>query len=253
MGLTKHDNIGESATAATIGDYIRSRKPPDNMHVTTGSTKVPITFTVLHNSATPQAQDKGMETVIGFHKYHQSRTWRCIGYHFVISVDGTIWAGRKMDEMGAHAGSGGNPGSIGVCLVGNFDEADRPTRAQIEAFVALHHALVAQVYPTGPITVHTHREFMNTSCPGRNLTDREINGWLVGNTPQPVPTPAPPTPAPEVTGIWLDGERIADAQVIAGTTWAPVRAVGQALGVEVHWQPPGRVELVIPKPDKDDA
>ena len=196
MGLTRFDNIGETATVVTIGAYIANRKPGRRCHMT-----------VLHNSATPQAQDKGLETVIGFHRYHQSRTWRCIGYHFVISVDGTIYAGRKMEELGAHAGADGNPGSIGVCLVGNFDKDDRPTLAQVGAFRALHFELWRQLYGKAPDAwrVRFHREYMATSCPGKHVTNATVAQWLIGAdepAPIPVPVPAPADPEPPDVAPW---------------------------------------------------
>lgn len=40
-----------------------------------------------------------------------------IGYHYVIARNGTVFTGRHVDEIGAHA-QGWNKRSIGICLVG---------------------------------------------------------------------------------------------------------------------------------------
>lgn len=172
VGATAHGEqyhiIGQSWTADTIAEYTSSTP------VARGTR-----MTVLHNSATPAAQSRGLDTVKSFHRYHtQVRKWKAIGYHWVIDVDGTIYGARKMEYMGAHAGHDGNPGSMGVCLVGNFETTDKPTEAQKGALVALHNALDAAYYGgKGPDAVRFHREFMDTACPGK-ITRAEVNGWF---------------------------------------------------------------------------
>ncbi len=52
-----------------------------------------------------------------------------IGYHYVIDLDGTTWAGRHLDEVGAHAVNF-NTRSVGVCLVGGAEPQARYTAAQ---------------------------------------------------------------------------------------------------------------------------
>lgn len=42
---------------------------------------------------------------------------RHIGYHFIITVDGKIQKGRRLEENGAHV-QGHNAKSIGICLIG---------------------------------------------------------------------------------------------------------------------------------------
>lgn len=52
-----------------------------------------------------------------------------IGYHYVIDLSGEVWAGRGLDEVGAHA-AGFNAHSIGICLVGGMEREARYTREQ---------------------------------------------------------------------------------------------------------------------------
>lgn len=52
-----------------------------------------------------------------------------IGYHYVIDLDGTVWAGRNPDEVGAHV-SAFNATSVGVCLIGGAEVEARYTPAQ---------------------------------------------------------------------------------------------------------------------------
>jgi N-acetylmuramoyl-L-alanine amidase len=41
----------------------------------------------------------------------------CVGYHWIIDVDGSVHSGRHPDEIGAHA-AGHNTDSIGICMIG---------------------------------------------------------------------------------------------------------------------------------------
>lgn len=216
MAMSSYDNIGESATADTIAAYLATK-----------SVSRSLWMTVLHNSATPASSDRGLTTVKGFASYHMNtRGWKAIGYHFVIDTKGVIWAGRKMSVLGAHAGSAGNPGSIGVCLVGNFETADRPTEAQKKAFAALHVALHDRYYGSAPLRVRFHREFMNTACPGK-ITQDEVMGWISDNGGTPEPTPC--------TKIYLDDEFIANGVLIDGRTYGPLRATFEKAGFKVGW------------------
>ena len=57
---------------------------------------------------------------------------RHIGYHHVITLDGTVENGRRHQEVGAHV-RGHNKGSIGICLIGT----DRYTLRQWRALATL--------------------------------------------------------------------------------------------------------------------
>jgi N-acetylmuramoyl-L-alanine amidase len=56
----------------------------------------------------------------------------CIGYHFVLDLNGAIFVGRSLEEVGAHA-VGHNANSIGICLVGGAEREGRYTGAQWQA------------------------------------------------------------------------------------------------------------------------
>jgi hypothetical protein len=55
-----------------------------------------------------------------------------IGYHFVIDLDGKVYTGRSIDEVGAHA-AGHNAHSIGICMVGGLEPLAQYTPAQWKA------------------------------------------------------------------------------------------------------------------------
>ncbi|WP_422049709.1 N-acetylmuramoyl-L-alanine amidase [Shimia sp.] len=74
----------------------------------------------VHCSASRPSQDWD---AIDVDRMHRQRGWLCIGYHFVISRDGVIHAGRPMDARGAHCKHGGrNKTHISVCLIGGVSE-----------------------------------------------------------------------------------------------------------------------------------
>jgi len=214
--ISQYDDIGESATADTIRDYLRGKTVTRSLFMT-----------VLHNSATSASADKGLATVKSFADYHMNHNgWKAIGYHFVIDTKGTIWAGRKMSVTGAHAGSSGNPGSIGVCLVGNFETTDKPTAAQKKSLAALHVSLYDLFYGSVNKRIRFHREFMDTACPGK-ITQDEVMGWV-----DEYEKPEPPA---GTISIYLDGKSIGTATPINNTSYTAIRPTFEAAGFKVGW------------------
>lgn len=87
-----------------------------------------IDLIVIHCSATPNGVWISPEQIDRWHAERGFRrqpaavvahrpTLPHIGYHWVITVDGTAWPCRGLDEVGAHA-RGYNATSIGICMVG---------------------------------------------------------------------------------------------------------------------------------------
>jgi len=227
MSMSQYDNIGESATADTIAAYLAGKSVDRSLWMT-----------VLHNSATPASADHGLATVKSFAEYHMSHNgWKAIGYHFVIDTKGVIWAGRKMSVIGAHAGVAGNPGSIGVCLVGNFEENDKPTEAQKRSLAALHVALHDRFYGSAALRIRFHREFMDTACPGK-ITQNEVMGWVGQYTPSAGPK------------VFLDGSFVATGALIDGTTYAPLRVTFERAKFDVDWIPAPKFIANLTSPGK---
>ncbi len=105
-------------------------------------------FICIHCSATPNDRTlfSGKPGTPGYrspdmvidqmHKergFHRDTYWRgrqnaslqAIGYHFVIARDGTVFTGRHLDEVPAHA-AGWNQNAIAICMLGT----DKFTQAQ---------------------------------------------------------------------------------------------------------------------------
>lgn len=117
---------------------------------------------IIHCTATPEGR---YVTVADVDRYHKSRGWSGIGYHYLIGLNGEIWQGRDESQIGAHT-MGQNTNSIGVCYVGGVDKSMNPkdtrTPAQIDALKKLI-ADLKKKYPQA--TVHGHNEFATKACP----------------------------------------------------------------------------------------
>lgn len=99
-------------------------------------------------------------------RWHKARGFKCIGYHFVVKLDGTVEAGRSIEQIGAHC-KGHNAHTVGVVYVGGLDKngisADTRTDAQKVALRALLQTLCI-LYPS--ITKITgHRSYAARACP----------------------------------------------------------------------------------------
>ena len=82
-----------------------------------------ITLLVIHCSATPEGRSLDLEACRKDHIRH--RGFRDIGYHFYITRDGHIHAGRPLEQAGAHC-KHHNRHSIGICYEGGLDAQGRP-------------------------------------------------------------------------------------------------------------------------------
>ena len=93
----------------------------------------------------PHGRGDDAETI---HAWHLERGWSGVGYHWVITEDGTVQAGRPEYWTGAHVRRH-NKGSIGICLIGE----DEFTDAQLDALRGLHDEL-SERYPEALLFNH---------------------------------------------------------------------------------------------------
>jgi N-acetylmuramoyl-L-alanine amidase len=118
---------------------------------------------IVHCSATPEGR---AVTAKQIDTWHKQRGFKCIGYHYVVYLDGTVVTGRAESEIGAHC-LNHNAKSIGVCYIGGLAKdgttaKDTRTDKQKEALLKLLKSLKAK-YPEA--TIHGHREFAAKACP----------------------------------------------------------------------------------------
>lgn len=125
-----------------------------------------IKYLIVHHSAT--ARDT--TTFEAVKKYHISKGWGDIGYHFFITPDGKVMPGRAENTIGAHCQADSmNFKSLGICLPGNF-MTEVPTVQQLTSLLELLKKLMSK-YSIPKENVLGHREVSgaSTACPGDNL------------------------------------------------------------------------------------
>ncbi len=137
---------------------------------------------VIHHTAENNVQNgrSPKEVLRGIYSYHaNSKGWGDIGYHFIIDPYGNIYEGRAGGDyvIGGHVYCN-NVGTIGVSLMGNFQETE-PTDAQIKALQKLlpQLALTYELDLTATEEFHGkslsnlvgHRDLRATACPGENM------------------------------------------------------------------------------------
>jgi len=101
--------------------------------------------------------------------------WRDIGYHYIIEKDGKLRLGRPDEMIGAHV-KGKNRDSIGVAVMGNYEDYEFVFMGYFMASPqarALYSILkdLAHRYPDAEVV--THGELAETLCPGQN-----VQAWI---------------------------------------------------------------------------
>ncbi len=137
---------------------------------------------IVHHSAYPNSITNYRQAVRDIYILHtQENGWSDIGYNYLIAPDGMLYAGRdpadgEQDKViGAHF-CGSNSNTMGVCLLGNFQEQDATGSAystieQLFAWKAFKDNLDPLTQNPHPLNsnlgvIAGHRDGCNTACPG---------------------------------------------------------------------------------------
>lgn len=142
---------------------------------------------VVHHSASPRHS-----TVDDVRRWHRARGWRDIGYHWLIrqpktELRATTYMGRRHNldaeweswEYGAHS-RGENTTSVGICLIGNFDNEAPPEdmwRALVDQCV-----LLCTTFHLEADAIQGHRDMpgANTACPGEFIDLAGLRAEVAG-------------------------------------------------------------------------
>lgn len=105
-------------------------------------------------------------------RWHKQYGWSCVGYHFVVNQDGSMYEGRSLEYEGAHC-KGHNAHSIGIAYVGGLDPetcapSDTRTTAQKYALRELIKKLLLE-YPIRKIS--GHYQYAAKACPCFNVDE----------------------------------------------------------------------------------
>lgn len=118
---------------------------------------------IIHCSATRGRMDFHAADI---DRWHRHRGFAGIGYHYVITLDGTVETGRPYTAVGAHA-IGWNTRAVGVCYIGGLNDcgipADTRTPEQKEAIKSLIVRLLKE--HRGLQAIFRHNEIVAKACP----------------------------------------------------------------------------------------
>lgn len=135
---------------------------------------------IIHHTASIKDLDEPARAVRNIYYWHTvTRGWGDIGYNYLIDQQGNIYEGKYGGDsvVGAHAGRG-NVGSIGIAVLGNYEDEDVPDNV-LKSLTALIKAKVEK-YGIDPLgasafrgenmpNIGGHRDIMSTTCPGAKL------------------------------------------------------------------------------------
>jgi hypothetical protein len=95
------------------------------------------------------------------------REWEDIAYHYLVDLDGVIWAGRPPTVRGNPSIYYDPTGLVLISFLGDF-MTQQPTETQLNN-AADTAAWLMKRYNMPNTTVTGHRDHAPTSCPGDNL------------------------------------------------------------------------------------
>lgn len=146
---------------------------------------------VLHHSATPAELNTkdidGKQRFLNICSHHQRNYVKrfphyVCDYHFVVGPTGKVFKGQPIMYPGWHCGKYLiNLNTIGVCLLGNFEETKPPT-VQVEALISL---LLKLVRDYEIASIKKHSDIVATLCPGKNFPFQVILNELTVRNASP--------------------------------------------------------------------
>ncbi|WP_176466233.1 N-acetylmuramoyl-L-alanine amidase [Aliifodinibius salipaludis] len=158
---------------------------PDGQDPSGSVSRTDVTHQIVHHTAGTNSSSDWPAVVRSIWDYHvNTNGWSDIGYNWLIDPIGVIYQGRGWingdDEVqGAHF-CGTNSNTMGVALLGNFEE----TSPSLEALGNLEELLAwksdeknidpsaREYHSSSGLNLHTisgHRDGCSTLCPGENL------------------------------------------------------------------------------------
>lgn len=136
----------------------------------------------IHHTGSSKGIDNPGKLVRDIYNSHTiNRGWGDIGYNYIIDTEGNVYEGRYGGEgvVGAHVGPMGNRGSIGIAILGNYNEDELSGKAK-NALIALlaEKTKMYGITPEGSSyfrgeyipNITGHETVMETSCPGKNIS-----------------------------------------------------------------------------------
>lgn len=181
------ENDCEKPAIIAGGQWRTGLTPPKEAPVGTSAKHV-----IIHHAAGSNTATNFAEVVRNIYVLHtQVNGWNDIGYNYLIAQDGTVFEGRlgqgnleSDNVLGAHF-CGKNAGTMGICLLGDYQTAVSPTQATLNVLYkliawklkkeSLFNPLASFMHPQGATNasmlgvISGHRDGCNTDCPGENV------------------------------------------------------------------------------------
>lgn len=138
---------------------------------------------IIHHTASSGDLSDQESVLRAIYYYHAvTKGWGDIGYNYIIGPDGTIYEGRAGGEkvVAGHA-AGYNTGSIGIAVIGNYQNDEVPY-AVLKSLLAILDEK-SQLYDLEPDgtgrfrgevdkNILGHRDVRSTLCPGQKMYDK---------------------------------------------------------------------------------
>ena len=126
-----------------------------------------VKYLAIHHSASPDNQ-----TSLEIANYHiNNNDWGGIGYHFVITKDGTVYYVGDISTARANVVNL-NEQVLGICLVGNFTSGSEPSSEQIDSvhklcnFFINDYSDLSNINSWDNVAAHKDLPGQATTCPG---------------------------------------------------------------------------------------
>jgi len=130
-----------------------------------------ITMITLHHAGDPKPmtpKDDPVKKLQGLQSWGlKDKNWWDVPYHFMISLDGTIYEGRDWHFLGETNTKYNQTGHLLIMVMGNY-EIQQPNEAQIKAITDLM-AWGVQEFNVPLDKIYGHRDLAETDCPGKYL------------------------------------------------------------------------------------
>lgn len=136
-----------------------------------------IKFITLHHGGEEYLGDKPTPAyLVNLQNWSRAdKKWIDIPYHFLIDLEGKIYAGRDLRYPGDTNTAYDPTGHALICVLGNY-EIQHPSKRQREAVIDLFTWLCWR-YQISPETIAGHKDVAEgTVCPGKNLYVYLTNG-----------------------------------------------------------------------------
>lgn len=177
-------NISESSRTIA-GDALKELRSvsPENIErfVKSQDASRVVDEVILHHTVVSSREHTGKDQAKWLAEWFRDAGVGTIGYHYVVSPDGTVWVGTPQSISGTHT-KGRNESTVGVALMLNGGE-ELPSAEQARSTALLFMSLF-EVFGLNAATNFRdgsgfHRDHVSaTLCPGEKITKELVLSWI---------------------------------------------------------------------------